>query len=150
MSNWLEETSLVLASSNVDHVTVEAFPNPGLYDGSIAEELMVLVAGIKSHVTKCLAKLHVDSKERAKIGVVLAQIDELLATLKPMRYRANLPQEDIQDVLDGLTLVVRSLREYKSIIGNDVHDAAMKLILRSRDTLMSYGVSSRQPAKVAR
>lgn len=146
MSDWLKETSLVLASGNVDHVTVEAFPNPGLYDGAIAEELMVLASGIKSHVTKCLSKLHVDSKERAKINGVLARVDELLATLKPMRYRANLQQEDIQDVLDDLTLVVRSLREHKSIIGNDVHDAAMKLILRSRDALMSYGVRSRQPS----
>ena len=42
MSDWLKETSLVLASGSVDHVTVEAFPNPGLYDGAIAEELRVL------------------------------------------------------------------------------------------------------------
>ena len=150
MSDWLKETSVVLASGNVDHVTVEAFPNPGLYDGSIAEELMVLVAGIKSHVGKCLSKAHPDSRERARISGVLANVDALLAVLKPLRYRANLSQEDIQDVLDGLTIVVRGLRESKSVIGNDVHDAAMKLILRSRDVLMSYGVSSRQPAKVSK
>ena len=86
--------------------------------------------------------------ERERVFNLDKAVDELVARLKSFRYRANLEQAQVQEIVNGLTNVMRNINMIRTIVDKDRLDKCAKLVSRSRDLLMNYGVRSRQPSKV--
>ena len=136
----------MLGKMNVKHTLVLAH-NP-MHDGSTAEEILVLMVGIKSHLSSGMHAKRLNEDERERVFNLDKAVDELVSRLKTFRYRANLEQAQVKEIMDGLTNVMRNINMIRTIVDKDCLDKCAKLVSRSRDLLMNYGVRSRQPSKV--
>lgn len=119
-----------------------------VHDGSTAEEIFVLMMGIKSHLSSGMHAKRLNEDERERVFNLDRAVDTLVARLKSFRYRANLDLAQVQEIMDGLTNVMRNINMIRTIVDKERLDKCAKLVSRSRDLLMNYGVRSRQPSKV--
>lgn len=141
----MKEVSAVLDKMNIKHKLVIAHD---IHDGGTAEEIFVLMMGIKSHLSSGMHAKRLNEDERERVFNLDKAVDELVARLKMFRYRANLERAQIQEIMIGLTNVMRNINMIRTIVDKDRLDKCAKLVSRSRDLLMNYGVRSRQPSSV--
>lgn len=142
----MSEVSKYLSASNVAHVEVSGSVNPGVIDGATAEEIMMLMHGIKSHMGPVLTSQRLNDSERSAVFHITDSALALATIMKRYRYKANLTEDEIQVIMEGLTNVMRSINASRKFVDKNALDKCVALIHRGRDLLMNYGIRSRQPA----